>query len=263
MAGRFRIALHLITWRGAQHEHPEDCFRVAAECGYDGVEGVRAESADELVELAALAAEWGLQIVNVATPDKRQRVLFNCALGNDAAEVGSLVRKDYGGEQMGEEDFRRAAADLDDLIELAMKLGMAPFHHAHRGTIIETAEDVDMILRAAPGLQLLLDTGHLLACGADPLAVLRAHPGRIGHVHLKDFWARDPRTWDNATSTWMEDGDFEELGKGNFGFDIGELMKTLDQSGYQRWIGIEQDRSRRDPAITAKANRDFLRTLGY
>lgn len=263
MSGRFRIALHLITWRGEQHEDPEKCFRVAAECGYDGVEGVKVESGDELVEMSALAAKWGLQLVNVNTSDRQQRVLFNCTLGNEAAEVGSLRKADYGGREMGPEDVKRAAEDLQTLIELAHSLGLAPFHHAHRGTIIETAEDADAVLEAAQGLQLLLDTGHLLCCGTDPLAVLRRHAGRIGHVHLKDFWARDPESWDNWESTWQEDGDFEELGKGNFGFDVGQLMHELDRSGYDGWVSIEQDRSRRDPAITAKANRDFLRALGY
>ncbi len=263
MAGRFRTALHLITWGGAQHEDPETCFRVAAECGYDGVEGVKADSADELIEKAALAAEWGLKIVNVGAPDSEARVLYNCALGNEAVEVGSLRKADYGGAEMGPDDCKRAAEDLDELIEAAVGLGMAPFHHAHRGTVIETAEDADMMLEAAPRLMLLLDTGHLLCCGADPIAVLRRHTGRIGHVHLKDFWAHDPATWNNWESVWGEDGDFEELGRGNFGFDVGRLLKELDLSGYGGWVSIEQDRSRRDPAVTAKANRDFLRSLGY
>ncbi len=263
MAGRFRIALHLITWRGEQHENPEKCFRVAAECGYDGVEGVAVESAEELVEAAGLAAKWGLKLVNVGAPDRAARVMYNCALGNDAVEVGSLRKADYGGREMGPEDFARAAEDLEELIELAVSHGVAPFHHAHRGTVIETAEDADAMLAAAPRLMLLLDTGHLLCCGSDPLEVLRRHTGRIGHVHLKDFRARDPRTWDNWESTWQEDGDFEELGRGNFGFDVGQLMRELDRCGYQRWVSIEQDRSRRDPAVTAKANRDFLRALGY
>ncbi len=263
MAGRFRIALHLITWRGEQHEQLEKCLRVAAECGYDGVEGVAAASADELVAKAALAAKWGLRIVNVGGPDPEARVLYNCALGNEAAEVGSARKADYGEREMGPEDFARAAADLEHLIELAVSLGMAPFHHAHRGTVIETGEDADAMLAAAPRLQLLLDTGHLLCCGADPLVVLRRHTGRIGHVHLKDFVARDPATWNNWQSTWGEDGEFEELGRGNFGFDVGQFMKELDQSGYRGWVSVEQDTSRRAPELSAKANRDLLRSLGY
>lgn len=263
MAGRFRIALHLITWRGEQHEDPETCFRVAAECGYDGVEGVAADGPEELIELANLAATWGLQVVNVNAPDREARVRYNCALGNEAVEVGSLRKADYGGVGMGPEEFARAAADLEELIEMAVSRGMAPFHHAHRGTVIETGEDADMMLAAAPRLQLLLDTGHLLCCGADPLDVLRRHTGRIGHVHLKDFRAEDPQTWNNWEGVWGEEADFEELGKGNADFDVGQLMKQLDQAGYQGWVSIEQDRSRRDPAVTAKANRDMLRSLGY
>lgn len=263
MAGRFRVALHLITWGGEQHEEPEKCFRVAAECGYDGVEGVKADTADELIETVALAARWGLKVVNVGAPTPEERVLWNCALGNEAAEVGSLRKADYGGREAGPEDFARAAAELEDLIELAVSHGMAPFHHAHRGTMIETVEDADMLLAAAPRLTLLLDTGHLLCCGSDPMVALERHAGRIGHVHLKDFWAKDPATWDNWESEWGVDGDFTELGQGNTGFDVGELMRRLDQSGYQGWVSIEQDRSQRDAAVTAKANRDLLRALGY
>ncbi len=263
MAGRFRIALHLITWRGEQHENPEKCFRVAAGCGYDGVEGVKADDPEQLVELAALAARWGLRVVNVNADDRVERVRYNVALGNEAAEVGSLRRADYGGRQMTEEDVARAVADLEDLIELAVSHGVTPFHHAHRGTIIETAEDAAMVLAAAPRLQLLLDTGHLLCCGSDPIDVLLAHPGRIGHVHLKDFHADDPTAWNNWESEWGVDGYFEELGQGNFGFDVATFMHELDRSGYDGWVSIEQDTSRRAPELSAKANRDLLRSLGY
>ena len=42
-----------------------------------------------------------------------------------------------------------------------------------------------------PSIMLQLDVGTCLEAGADPVAWIRANPGRIHSIHLKD-WSSDP-----------------------------------------------------------------------
>ena len=129
--------------------------------------------------------------------------------------------------------------------------------------MIETVEDAAKLLNAAPGLYLLFDTGHMLAAGSNPLDVFDKQLGdRIAHVHLKDFTAEDPGTWKHGVSKWMEDGRFEELGKGNMGLDVGAILNELKKAGYDGWISVEQDQAtHHSPAETAKVNMEYLRSL--
>lgn len=264
MSKKFPIACHLIVWRGEQRENLEKVLREVAEAGYDGVEGISASSLDELIDLTKLAAKYGLHIVNVGANDPKMKIDYNLLLGNLAAEVPSCRKNEFGGVNPTNEDFERAADSIKEYIEYANRYYIKPFHHAHRGTMIETVVDGVRLLSYAPGLYLLLDTGHLLAGRSNPVDAIEKLGDRIGHVHLKDFYAEDPEEWDSHKSKWMEDGRFEELGKGNMGFDVKVLLEGLERVGYDGWISIEQDApTHHSPPETAKVNREYLRSLGY
>ena len=263
MPQKFRIACHLIPWQGEQNENLEKVLGEVRDAGYEGVEGLSADSPERLVEIAKIAATFGLHIINIGGPSPEEKIDYNIALGNDAAEVPGCGRGNFGGPDPTEQDFINAARTLDDITAYAVKHNIKPFHHAHRGTMIETAEDADMMLKHAPNLTLLLDTGHILACGSDPMKAIKNHGDRIGHVHLKDFWAVDPKRWDNRKSKWWDEGRFAELGKGNMGMNIAEVMKALEDASYDGWISVELDRAERAVPVAAKANRDYLKSLGY
>jgi len=262
MSNKFRFACHLITWVGEQNENPEKVLSEVAAAGYEGVEGVSIGFPEQLVEMAVLAAKYNLHIINAGGPSPEWRINHNIALGNKAAEVPACRRNNFGGPDPTDEDFRKAGESLKDIIAYAEEHHVKPFHHAHRGTMIETVEDAEKLLAAAPGLYLLYDTGHMLACGSDPIKVFEKMGDRIGHVHLKDFTAEDPKTWDNRTSKWMDDGRFEELGVGNMGFDVKAALDGLASVGYDGWISVEQDRAtHHSPAETAKVNMEYLKSL--
>lgn len=264
MAGRFRIACHLIVWGGEGRENPEKVLREVAEAGYDGVEGLGASSLEELLEVTKLAARYGLHVVNAGGADPKTKVDYNILLGNSAVEVPACRRGEFGGINPTDEDFKRAADSLREIIEYARQYNIKPFHHAHRGTMIETVEDAVKLLDAAPGLYLLLDTGHLLAGRSNPLDAVEKLGGRIAHVHLKDFYAEDPERWDNHRSKWWDEGRFEELSRGNMGLDVKAVLEGLERAGYDGWISVEQDRpTHHSPAETARINREYLKSLGY
>ncbi|HIA65711.1 TPA: hypothetical protein EYN98_06520, partial [Candidatus Poribacteria bacterium] len=141
-------------------------------------------------------------------------VKYNITLGNDAAEVPGLGRSDWGGDNPTETDFEQAAQTLDEILDFCDQHNIKGFHHAHLGTMIETVEDAEQLMSAAPKLWLLFDTGHLLAAGSDPMQVFDKPilRNRIGHVHLKNFHANDPQSWNHRTQKFGEQGRFAELG---------------------------------------------------
>ena len=257
----FRIAAHLCGWPRDVVQDKERVLRIVSDAGYDGVEGFRADTADELVGAAALAAEYGLRLINVGSEDPPQKARFNATLGNDAAEVPA-------GRKPGHEPDDAELAGLTDPlkphIEAFAKLGVKPFHHIHVGTILETTEDCARVLERLPDLWLLFDTGHLLAANSDPMDVLARWPEKIGHVHLKNFWTQDPVAgWDHHQPDFWKTSRFCDLAEGNTGLDVGAVLRGLERAGYDGWISVEEDHPRRDIEAVVRDNREFLRELGY
>jgi inosose dehydratase len=119
--------------------------------------------------------------------------------------------------------------------ERARERGYDPSFHHHMGTRVETWAEIERLLEGAD-VPLLLDTGHLLAAGADPVAALRAWRGRIDYLHVKDvdlgLLAAAP-SWGEA---WRG-GVFCELGTG--GVDLTGFFRELGD--YHGWLVVEQD----------------------
>ncbi len=263
----FMLACCLIQWAGEEDENLEQVLREVAEAGWDGVESYVVKSAEELVWAASLARRYGLHWVNIISPQPFEMVRYNATLGNEAVEVPFRWREDFGGDRPSPADYERAARSLDEVLAFCRSHRMKGYHHAHLGSMIETVDEAERLLSAAPDLYLLLDTGHLLAAGDDPMRVFASSilRGRIGHVHLKDFHADDPATWNHRTCRLGERGRFAELGRGNFGLDVGAVLRHLQEAGYDGWVSVELDRPYppRPPAEAAHANREYLRRLGY
>ena len=113
---------------------------------------------------------------------------------------------------------------------------------------------------------IMLDTGHLLAAGGDPMRVIADHGKRINHVHLKDFYKSENWTLNNPD--W-KNSHFAPLGQGNCGFNSAAVLKGLEELGYEGWISVEIDPQ---PPLMAKGaspfemmrqSREHLHSVGY
>jgi inosose dehydratase len=259
---KLRIAAHLCGWPQEDREDPRHVMEIISDAGYDGVEGLNAATPEELVDLAALAAEYGLHLVNFGGPDPETKARFNATLGNDSAEV---PMKWYPpGQEPTAEDREALLGSLQENLETFGKYGLKPYHHIHVRTILETTEDCARMLERLPGLWLLYDTGHLLAANSDPLEVLARWPHRIAHVHLKNFYAENPAAgWDRHADDFWQTCRFCDLAEGNVGFDVKAALDGLVAAGYQGWVAVEEDHPRRPIPDVIKDNREFLRSLGY
>lgn len=67
------------------------------------------------------------------------------------------------------------------------KYGVRAQYHPHADSHVDTEDNIYRFLENTDGefVNLCLDTGHVSYCGGDNLAIIRAHPERIGYLHLK------------------------------------------------------------------------------
>jgi len=151
--------------------------------------------------------------------------------------------------------------------EVKTKTGLRTVFHHHCAGYIETPEEIENLLaHTDPNLVgLVLDMGHYMFGGGDPLMALKKNQGRIWHIHFKDCHpvvAEKSRTekWDYFKS--VGNGVFCELGKGSVDFPA--IVKELKFQKYSGWIVVEQDvlPGMGNPKDCARRNREYIKSLG-
>jgi inosose dehydratase len=165
-----------------------------------------------------------------------------------------------------EEAWRRLAAGMNRLADLAGEKGMRVCLHHHMGTGVQTPAEIDRFLdMTEERVGLLYDTGHLYYSEGGQEAVegvLMKHIGRIIHVHLKDV--REPvlkqvREEGLSFLDGVKRGVFTVPGDGALCFD--PVFAVLDAAGYEGWMVVEaeQDPAQANPFDYAVAARRFIR----
>jgi inosose dehydratase len=155
--------------------------------------------------------------------------------------------------------------NLDAVDRICAAHGLAHVVHPHVDSLVETAEEVERLL-AASDVPFVLETGHLLIGGYDPLRFAREHRDRVGLVHLKDVdldLVDDLRTRRTTLMEAVQAGIFPSLGDG--GSPIAEVIGELERTGYDGWYVIEQDVALTDglPADGEGPIRDVARSVTY
>lgn len=127
--------------------------------------------------------------------------------------------------------------------------GLRTVLHPHVGTHVETRAEVERFVHDSD-LPLCVDTGHLLIGGTDPVDLVRRHPHRVGHVHLKDVRADLADQVRQGAITYTEAvarGIYVPLGAGDV--DLDTLLDLLRDNDYDGWYVLEQDTAlSHDPA---------------
>ncbi|TDD46552.1 inosose dehydratase [Kribbella antibiotica] len=221
----------------------------ATEFGPDGfLPEVPAEKAKTLAEVG-LRAVGGFVPVVLHDPGHDPAPEVAAALeGFVAAGASTLVLAAATGQEgyddrpvLDEIEWNTLLGNLDKLSALAAESGVLATVHPHVGTMVENAADVERVL-AGSSIGLTLDTGHLLIGGVDPVALTLAHTDRIKHTHLKDVdaaWAAKVQSGEVTYTDAVRDGMYRPLGHGDI--DLGAIVSTLEQSGYDGWYVLEQD----------------------
>jgi inosose dehydratase len=202
---------------------------------------------------AAVRAEldrYGLRLVGGFVPvvaherhESSRRAAGQLAAAGADVFVAALVQDDAWSAPVPLEDdgWRRVGTQLRELADLVAAEGLTLVLHPHVGTLVETAQDVERAL-AHTDVPWCFDTGHLLIGGVEPVHFIRDHADRIGHVHLKDVnasLAARVRAGELSLVQATQLGLFRPLGDGDARLD--EVVALLDQTGYERWLVLEQD----------------------
>ena len=138
-------------------------------------------------------------------------------------------------------DWEFAAETLDRIDDIVGEYGMTQAIHPHLRTVLETRADFEALLEVSD-VGWTLDTGHIQIGGMSALEFVDMAFERIRHVHLKDVvmdLAAPVFAGEQSIMEGVQAGMFSNLGCGDV--PIGEIVRTLEARGYDRWYVLEQD----------------------
>ena len=165
---------------------------------------------------------------------------------------------------MDHKEWDKFNQGLNHLGQIAWERGFKLCFHHHMGTVVQTAEETERMLRGTDPryVYLCYDTGHFTFAGEDPLAMLVKYGERVGHVHLKDM---RKSVVDRVAAQGLSflqavrHGAFTVPGYGCVDFD--PIFSRLSQAGYRGWLLVEaeQDPEKANPLQYAIMARSYIR----
>jgi inosose dehydratase len=287
-----QLAIAPIAWTnddlpelGAENTF-EQCVSEMALAGYTGTEIGNKYPRDPAVLRRALeirglrvASAWTSLFLTTKPFEETERAFlaqrdFLHAMGAEVivvAEQGHSVQgmEDVpvfdGKPHFTDSEWDRLTSGLERLGELAAQTGQKIVYHHHMGTGVQTTAEIDRLMAGTDPekVSLLLDTGHLVFSGEDPMDIATRYKDRIAHVHLKDI--RGPQL-DEAKEkrmsflTAIKNGVFTVPGDGIV--DMEPVLRLFLDSDYDGWFVVEaeQDPAKANPLEYALKARDYIRS---
>ena len=193
------LGLQLYTVRSEMAKSVEQTLARLAQLGYREVEFAgyygrtpsQVKAALAAVGLTAPSAHLGLDLL---TGEKRAQTLADAAaIGHEWVVLPWLAPNQRGGI----DGYKRLAATMNDIASAAQQAGLKFAYHNHdfELTPVEGQLPLEVLMAEtdAARVKFELDVYWTVKAGADPLALLNAHPGRIAMLHLKDATAAPAR----------------------------------------------------------------------
>jgi len=269
-----RIGINPLTW--TNDDMPElganipldDCLAEGKRAGYAGFELGHKFPRDPDI-LARILARYDLVLVSgwygsrllersadaeIAAIQSHLSLLraMNCEV-MVVAEVSNCIHSDRETPLSSRPHLDAARWDLltsrlNELAHYCLKEGVQLAYHHHMGTVVQSAEDIDRLMDMTDdALGLLIDTGHLVFAGEDPIATARQHGKRVVHVHCKDVRSDVLERIIGCDSSFLDavlEGVFTVPGDGSV--DYLSFAEELKKFNYEGWLVVEAEQ---DPAI--------------
>ena len=196
-AARIPVGLELYSVRDALTKDLHGTVRAVAKLGYEVVEFYSpyyAWTAEMAKDVRKLLDDLGIRC-----PSTHNGAQALTAEGlSKAIELNQILGSRYivmasAGRVSGADGWKGVAERLSGAAEKLKPLGMAPGFHNHRieWEPVDGMRPMDILANnTPPDVVLQLDVGTCVQAGADPVAWIRKHPGRIRSIHCKD-WSPD------------------------------------------------------------------------
>jgi len=197
-SGSIPVGLELYSVRNELKKDAEATVRAVAQMGYQGVEFYAPYfewSENQTKQMRKLLDDLGIRCFSThndssyLSKEKIGRARdMNLILGSKYVVMASSDPKP------GLDGWKAVADSLnfaaDQLESSDLKAGY--HNHQREFTPVENQRPIEILARnTKPSVMLQLDVGTCLEAGSDPVAWIRANPGRIRSLHLKD-WSADP-----------------------------------------------------------------------
>ncbi len=197
-AASLPVGLELYSVRKELQRDPHATVRAVAKMGYQCVEFYAPYfqwSEDETKQMRKLLDDLGIRCFsthndssNVNAENIAKTRDRNLILGCKYVVVASSK------PGPGLDGWKIVADALNFADEELAKSGLHAGYHNHEPefTPIDGGRPIEVIAKnTKPSIMLQLDVGTCLKAGSDPVAWIRANPGRIRSLHLKE-WSPDP-----------------------------------------------------------------------
>jgi sugar phosphate isomerase/epimerase len=239
-ASSIPIGLELYSVRDELKKDPQGTVRAVAKMGYQGVEFYAPYfewTESQTKEMRELLDDLGIKCFSTHNdsaffskenlPKARD---YNLILGSKYVVMASSDPKP------GMDGWKAIADSLNFAADQLESSGLKAGYHNHQRefTPVDNQRPMEILAKnTKTSVMLQLDVGTCLEAGANPVAWIRANPGRIRSLHLKE-WSPEP-------------------GKGYkvlFGEGAGDwknILTAAESTGGAEYYLIEQEGSRRVP----------------
>ncbi len=216
--------------------------------------GVNQRAAEEMKNTARAAQKFGVGVVNGFTGSSIWHLLYSFPPVP---------------ESMIADGFKHFADAWNPILDVFGECGVRFALEVHP---TEIAFDIYTAQRALEALDkreefgFNFDPSHLLWQGVDPVEFIRAFPDRIYHVHVKDaIVTLDGKAGILAShlnfGDWRRGWDFRSPGRGGVNFE--EIIRALNDIGYNGPLSVEWEDSRMDREAGAREACAFVKKLDF
>jgi len=192
------VGLELYSVRDELKRDPEGTVRAVAQMGYQGVEFYAPYfdwTEQQTKQMRKLLDDLGIRCFSTHNnedylhPENIQKAHDrNLILGSKYVVQASSK------PQTSLDGWKTVAAGLNAAAEHLEPAGLKAGYHNHQPefTPMEGKRPIEILAKETKSsIMLQLDIGTCLEAGSDPVAWIRANPGRIRSMHCKD-WSPDP-----------------------------------------------------------------------
>ncbi len=262
----------------------EECLRQASVAGYTGMETGRRFPMD-MAELGPLLKKYGISVcggwfsgllLDGTIETEKERIAgqmgFFKSAGAPCIVYGETARSIQGIKsaplatkpRLTELEISAYGRKLSDFAAWCAAQDMPISYHHHMAAVIETEEELDLLMKHS-SVPLLFDAGHMAFAGGNVLRVIDNHHARITHVHTKDIRRSVVDGLDRTRESFLDavvKGAFTVPGDGSLDFEA--IVKACAHHRYEGWFVVEAEQ---DPKVSPplemaiKGHKELMRVM--